>query len=175
MPTARQIEANRANALKSTGPKTTEGRKAVRYNALKHGLLATQTLLDDEDERLFNELAVGLHDQLQPVGAFECVLVERVVFALWRLRRLLVVEAGMFASQRHGFLNDETGIGATFRRVSGASDAFSRLARYEAAIERGPYRTLHELQRAQEARKGQNGPLPIAIDVDVSHSGEVPA
>jgi len=40
MATDRQIAANRKNAQKSTGPKTPEGRAAVRLNGVKHGLTA---------------------------------------------------------------------------------------------------------------------------------------
>jgi hypothetical protein len=38
--TEKQLIANRANALRSTGPQSAQGRAAVRYNALKHGILA---------------------------------------------------------------------------------------------------------------------------------------
>jgi hypothetical protein len=57
MATQRQIEANRKNAKRSTGPKTTDGKAKVKYNALKHGLLADAALLPDEDEAAFCELS----------------------------------------------------------------------------------------------------------------------
>jgi hypothetical protein len=47
---AKKAEANRQNALKSTGPKTPEVKDAVRLNAVKHGLLSEQVLLPGEDE-----------------------------------------------------------------------------------------------------------------------------
>jgi hypothetical protein len=50
MTSDRKAEANRQNALKSTGPKTPEGKAAVRLNAVKHGLLSEQVLLPGEDE-----------------------------------------------------------------------------------------------------------------------------
>jgi hypothetical protein len=40
----KQVQANRQNVLKSTGPKTLEGKAAVRHNAVKHGLLAKEVL-----------------------------------------------------------------------------------------------------------------------------------
>jgi hypothetical protein len=48
MTSEKKAETNRQNVLKSTGPKTPEGKAAVRHNALKHGLLAEQVLLPDE-------------------------------------------------------------------------------------------------------------------------------
>lgn len=57
MTSDKQTQANRQNALKSTGPITPEGKAAVRHNALKHGLLAQDVLVPNEDEAAFEELA----------------------------------------------------------------------------------------------------------------------
>jgi hypothetical protein len=60
-------------------------------------------------------------------------------------------------------------LGRTFIRDANEANAFSKLSRYEAAIERSLYRALHELQRLQAARRADvNVPPPAAIDVDVS-------
>jgi len=50
MSSDKQVQANRRNALKSTGPRTPEGKAAVRQNALRHGLLSKETLLPGEDQ-----------------------------------------------------------------------------------------------------------------------------
>ena len=92
-----KIEANRRNALKSTGPKTPEGKAAVRLNAVRHGLLSTEVLLPGEDGEALRGLGERLGAELQPVGELENLLVDRVVAAVWRLRRLGRVEAGIFA------------------------------------------------------------------------------
>jgi hypothetical protein len=64
---------------------------------------------------------------------------------------------------------DETAtLGRTFARDADRANAFSKLSRYETAIERQLYRALHELQRRQAARAGRNVPAPLAVDVDVS-------
>ena len=60
MTSARKAEANRQNALKSTGPKTPEGKDAIRLNALSHGLLSKEILLPGEDEEALRELAERL-------------------------------------------------------------------------------------------------------------------
>jgi hypothetical protein len=102
MTSEKQAQANRQNALKSTGPKTPEGKAAVRLNAIKHGLLSRETLLPGEDEEALRELGERLRDELQPVGELENLLVDRIVASLWRLRRLGRVEAGIFAWDLYG-------------------------------------------------------------------------
>jgi hypothetical protein len=49
--TPAKIEANRKNSLKSTGPKTPQGKAVVRYNALKHGILAREAVITEGDGR----------------------------------------------------------------------------------------------------------------------------
>ena len=96
MASKKQIQANRRNALKSTGPKTPEGKALARLNATKHGLLSQEVLLPGEDEDALKELAERLRAELQPVGEMESLLVERIIDAVWRLRRLSRVEAGIY-------------------------------------------------------------------------------
>ncbi len=76
MTSSKQVQANRRNALKSTGPKTAEGKATVRLNAMKHGLLSQEVLLPGEDEAAFAELGERLRAELQPVGELESMLVE---------------------------------------------------------------------------------------------------
>jgi hypothetical protein len=104
MTSEKQARANRRNALKSTGPKTPEGKAAIRYNATKHGLLSREVLLPGEDENALRELGELLRGELQPVGELENLLVDRIVAAHWRLRRLGRVEAGIFSWQLYGEL-----------------------------------------------------------------------
>ena len=97
MTSDRQARANRENARKSTGPKTPEGKAVARLNAVKHGLLSQEVLLPGESEAALNELGKCLRAELQPVGELENLLVEQIIAAVWRLRRLRRVEAGIFA------------------------------------------------------------------------------
>jgi hypothetical protein len=100
----KQARANRRNALKSTGPKTPEGKDAVRLNALKHGLLSQVILLPGEDQEALRELDENLRAELQPVGELESLLVDRIIASYWRLSRLGRVEAGIFAWELYGEL-----------------------------------------------------------------------
>ena len=94
-----QIEANRKNALKSTGPKTLEGKRAVRFNALKHGLLSKAVVISDgdgkESQEEFDELLSQLRENLRPRGMLEEMLVERIAVCYWRLRRAVRAEVGL--------------------------------------------------------------------------------
>ena len=68
MTSEKKTQANRQNALKSTGPKTPEGKDAVRLNAMMHGLLCQEVLLPGEDEEALRELSEHLWTELKPVG-----------------------------------------------------------------------------------------------------------
>lgn len=97
MTSARKAAANRRNAQKSTGPKTPEGKNASRLNAVKHGLLSQEILLPGENEGVFRQFDERLRAELQPLGELENLLVDRIIEASWRLRRLRRVESGIFA------------------------------------------------------------------------------
>jgi len=99
MTTFRQIEANRRNALKSTGPKTEAGKDQSRRNAVRHGLTAETVigLLEDaEDYRQFEAAVIADYDAQ---SAVERELVLRLASILWRLRRATTFETGLFEIQ----------------------------------------------------------------------------
>jgi len=99
MTTFRQIEANRRNALKSTGPKTVAGKDQSRCNAVRHGLTAETVigLLEDaEDYRQFESAIIADYDAQ---SAVERDLVLRLASVLWRLRRATTMETGLFEIQ----------------------------------------------------------------------------
>jgi hypothetical protein len=87
MSTLKQIEANRRNATRSTGPRTAEGKSAVRLNALKHGLFATDPVIPGEDPAHLDALHTGLYDRFQPATTDEHVLVAALIRDAWRLER----------------------------------------------------------------------------------------
>ena len=104
MTSYRQIEANRRNARKSTGPITEEGKKHSRCNAVRHGLTAETvigTLEDAEDYQAFEAAIIADYDAQ---SAVERELVLRLASLLWRLRRATTMETGLFEIQA-GHLN----------------------------------------------------------------------
>jgi len=102
MTSFRQIDANRRNAQRSTGPVTEEGKKRSRRNALRHGLTAETVIdaLEDAEDYAAFEMAVTADYDAQ--SAVERELVLRLASVLWRLRRAIAIESGLFKIQaRH--------------------------------------------------------------------------
>lgn len=101
MGSERQIRANRANAAKSTGPRTIEGKAASSRNAIAHGLTARRVVLDWEDAAAFEQLRRALHDEFKPVWPSAVELVEHLAALLWRLRRSHAFEASLITWLTH--------------------------------------------------------------------------
>ena len=96
MTSFRQLEANRRNALRSTGPKTDEGKRRSRFNAVRHGLTAETvvgSLENAEDYKAFEAIIIADYCAETAV-ARELVL--RLASLLWRLRRATAIEKGLF-------------------------------------------------------------------------------
>jgi hypothetical protein len=106
MTSERQRAANQTNARHSTGPKTLEGKAAVRFNAFRHGLLAQDVVLPGEDADAFEDLRNRVWADRSPVGPIEEFLVERVVNAMWRLQRLARAETALLHSRVQGLNAD---------------------------------------------------------------------
>jgi hypothetical protein len=87
MATKAQIDANRQNSKKSTGPKTAEGKAAASQNAVKHGLFAHEATIHGEDHGDFDLFREAFLADLRPAGVMESMLAERIVSLSWRLRR----------------------------------------------------------------------------------------
>lgn len=164
----KQLEANRENA-KLGGVKTEEGKAVSKYNALKHGILSKEVLLKGEDEKVLVEVGKKLRAELEPQTELELVLVDRITANVWRLRRVMQIEREMIDDDREPTFGDkQKTLGQALSYDFTNYDTYGKLIRYEANIERGIYKALHELQRIQAARAGEKTPLPVAIDVDVS-------
>src|SRR5688572_21981333 len=88
-----KIAANRANAKKSTGPRTTAGKAASSRNNTRHGLTAKLFLLDTEDPAQYEALRSDLIDSYRPANGAELMLVEEIAQNFWRLQRARHIEA----------------------------------------------------------------------------------
>ena len=170
-----RIAANQANALKSTGPKTAEGKERSRANAVKHGLTGEGVALTVEDaaevERRFRDFEA----ELKPSGEMGRTLVRRVALMAVRMDRCVEQEtaAALHTSDRPRRISTPSGRRSRARTTPSAADAASRsgavgdmfdpskeacLARkYEAAAERGFFQSLKELRQVERRRRRRRG------------------
>ncbi len=92
----RKLAAQRANAQKSTGPRTVEGMAASRLNALKHGFFARDVVNSELDgparAEEFYSLLDALLEEFQPQSVRERILVDEVAASCWRMRRIMRYE-----------------------------------------------------------------------------------
>jgi hypothetical protein len=96
MSSFKQVEANRRNALKSTGPVTPEGKARSRFNALRHGLTAETVIAGLEDAEDYQAFEAAITADYEAETAIERELVLRLASILWRLRRTTGIESALF-------------------------------------------------------------------------------
>src|SRR5260370_26217399 len=89
MSSEKQQLANQQNALKSTGPKTAEGKEQSRRNALQHGMAGAGTVLTSKDAQEFRKEIDTWRARLEPIDVVEETLVARAAFANVKMRRCL--------------------------------------------------------------------------------------
>ena len=167
-----QAEASRINGAKSNGPVTDAGKERSSRNATKHGLSAGRfILLDQEDLEQFRLYRESFWEDLDPHGAMEEELVERIVISSWRLRRAARLEADMMdadlaaALEDRAFLHRGSGrdklpeslrsweVGRRFKQAFGVPcSSYDGLGRYERRIERGLFQAIKELRSLQKDR-----------------------
>ena len=100
MATESQINANRANALLSTGPSTPEGKFKSSHNALKTGLTGITVVLPTDDTAAYQKLVDAINTKFQPETDAEKLIVQSIADTEWRLLRVPRLEAGFYAGGR---------------------------------------------------------------------------
>lgn len=150
-------EASTARTQKSGGPRTQEGKENSKHNALKHGIFSQVALLKGEQRAKFDSLLSGLREVLEPEGALEELLVDKLVTLVWRHRRLIIAD-GEHPLKGRGLLEFNPDIADV--------PLLDLLLRYESNLERAFDRALNQLKRLQRIRKGQ--PVPPTLNVNVS-------
>jgi hypothetical protein len=174
MTTEKQIEANRLNAQKSTGPKTPEGKRSASLNAFKHGMNATGFVIPAgksmENLEEFQGLLAALRHDLMPQGALQELLVESIAIQQWRLRRVYRAELAGVVETKMGDDMQRAMISIALKREK-PEDALpiftpsehiaDKLMRYQRVLESSITRQLAELHRLQQRRSpnaGTDGP-----------------
>jgi hypothetical protein len=150
--TPKQQAASRANAQKSTGPRTTAGKAVSRFNALKHGIYAVHQIMFDETPEDLAELSAEYHELCNPADAKQRLLVDTLVANEWRLRRMRRVEAELWQTAYNAFIVeniDRTSTCTSGDAFATGSATFERLQRVVNCCERVYHRALKELERRQ--------------------------
>ncbi|WP_435018226.1 hypothetical protein TA3x_000177 [Tundrisphaera sp. TA3] len=155
-----QIEANRRNSLKSTGPTSEDGKSRSRANSLKHGMTGSGIVLPREDAAEVDRLTEAFRAELKPAGEAGAVLVRRMAVHAVRMERAVVQEtaalSGRVREATDAFMasSDRYAGNARALRADAANRALfddskgAILARkYEAASERGFHQALKEVRR----------------------------
>ena len=106
MSTLRQIEANRRNAQKSTGPTSVTGKATSSMNALKTGIHAESLVLPSENLADLEELTADFYYHHQPATPDTRALVDELIYCEWMLRRLRVAETQAWQYQSDNKYSD---------------------------------------------------------------------
>ncbi len=115
MTSEKQIAANRANAEKSTGPKTPETKAISAMNALRHGLTGQVNLMPTEDREAHDKFCAAIVESLAPEGALEIQFAHAVAEDNWRMNRGRAIETNMLV---FGNLDTRTNTGQSSDRRS---------------------------------------------------------
>ncbi|MFN7919496.1 MAG: hypothetical protein U0Q16_05330 [Bryobacteraceae bacterium] len=148
--TAAQNEANRANAQKSTGPRTAEGKAASSKNAVTHGLFSATFAVAPEDRDEFDLLLELQREELLPQGINEELVFSNLVQAAWKTEKTRRLEAAALLEQNEAKLDKYTRYAAQFER-----------AYYRALAELRKLQTERALREAASAQPAQDRP-PVA-------------
>jgi hypothetical protein len=158
------MAANRANARRSTGPRTGAGKRRSSRNAVVHGLTARSALLHGDNEWAFNRLARRTFDELDPVGPIEEQLVAEIINHTWKLRRVPTAEVLLFdehhrrvARKRQPDEEDEVDV-EEFRRFLDISKSFEPAPREK--VDLTPAQSLsHMVQSTSWSRGTPDSPV----------------
>ena len=169
---SKKSAAARANGAKSHGPATAEGRARSSQNALRHGLAVraaalptVSVVLDDESPADFQRLLDSYLDEFVPTSPLEVELIETMVSARWRLRRLANIETTLLGNEMettvdniHRFFPDvdrdptvEDHLAYAFKLLSGGP-SLHLLLRYEGTLGRSYARAFKQLQLLRSLR-----------------------
>jgi hypothetical protein len=161
----RRIEANRRNALRSTGPKTERGKRTVAGNAIKHGFLAREVVITagDGKESLeeFHDFVEQLCEDYEPIGVVEESLVQTIAMCWWRKARVIRAENGEIRKPLDTLAVD---------RAQRNSEKGNRdLASLESTL--GLFSAENQADRPVLTRAGASALREAQRDLDKSHVG----
>ena len=185
MRTEKQIKANRQNAKKSSGPRTPKGKTRTAQNALKHGLLAQDSVIPSEEAADFDNHLTAIEDSYLPRNRVEKEIVRQIADVMWRMQRLSRIESAAIAASiertrdvqkrlyadrmKEGHEGEVQLLGTS---MLNASKFLNNLARYDGHLSRRFFRSVElmmSIRRQDEKKRGifrgpkrrgrQSGPL----------------
>jgi hypothetical protein len=167
MATQAQLDANRRNSQKSTGPRTDAGKSASSRNATRSGLYANTLLIDGDDPDELDALAREYLDTCRPVGPRERAVVDSLIHTDWLLRRMRRLETQDWNSEfehlrklKGDEYNETYGLINVYARIQ---DRLDRIQRRLTTLDRLYHRRLAELERLQSNRPPAPDPEPIPV------------
>jgi hypothetical protein len=168
MTSEKQIEANRRNALKSTGPKSDDGKAQSRMNALRHGLTAAQAVLPHENEDDYEKLREGMLDSYAPENTAEQAIVEELANAYWRLMRLHRVDTHYWNQIGGSYNRGDEGISEAL--IQTPDRQMRNFFRYYAQVERSYYKALAAADQIKRERRDRK---PLKVIAATAQNGFV--
>src|SRR5450432_1765497 len=178
MATAKQVAANQANSLKSTGPRTEAGKSRSSLNALKHGCTAQTMIFPCEDATHFHNFHQSYIEDFAPVGALELSMVQELAQTQWSIARTRAHEASLFALGHESHAEEfqtsgDQAIQAAFAGAivfKGESGSIKNIGLYLQRSSRMFLSTLKALREIQAARKaGEQAELQEAVHISTLH------
>jgi hypothetical protein len=159
----RQLRANRANAQKSTGPKTEEGKQRSRLNGLRHGITGQVSIMTDENRAAHDGFCNPIITRLAPDGPLEMQLAHLISQDHWRLNRIQSIEDGLYVLGQSRPIN-QVDSGAPQADVALAeamtfmrqSKEIALLTLYESRINRNIRKNMEQLRELQAERRAQH-------------------
>jgi hypothetical protein len=174
---ARRAEVNKANAQKSTGPRTEAGKQRTKLNALRHGLTGQIIVLPSEDLSAYQRHSQAFLDEYQPKGPTETQLVQLLLDTFWQLNRAAAVQTNLLTL---GITENEDRVRATHPDAETGlamaiayrehNRAFANIGIYRQRLAREFQRTLALLREIQaERRKNEERQLDNAAKLLKMH------
>ena len=156
----KQLAANRANAQRSTGPQSIEGKNRSKLNAIRHNLTGQVAALTEPDRIAFDAFSQDLIRDLEPRGAMELQLAQRIASDSWRLNRASAVEDNLYALGHHEGESADPNNHAQIEDAFSAAETFAKQAKtlqllslYEQRLNRTVQKNLALLKSLQIERK----------------------
>ena len=166
--TPRQLAANRANAQKSTGPKTLQGKLRSRYNSLTHGLTSNCTCIPSEDFQRYDFRRHDYSAMFSGANIFESEIIDELCANRWRKERAVRYETALMTEaiaryhdeiqRQYPGLSAPVEAGIAFRMMAENSNALQLLDRYEARLTNTCIRTWKHLMEVQKNRPDTDDP-----------------